>query len=801
VTERQEELIESLFEQALELAEHDRRRFVEENSGGADVRDEVLSLLEAHERAGAFLGRSAIEEGAHRDAVTDRFVGKCIGPYRIVDRIASGGMGTVYRGERADEAYEQTVAIKLIRTGMDSDDILLRFRHERQVLANLDHPNIARLLDGGSTEPPESRPYLVMEYVQGTRLDHYADEHKLTIDQRLELFETICDAIQHAHRNLVVHRDLKPGNILVTNDGTVKVLDFGIAKMLAPDAPDGRSNAAHDATATVERRLTPAYASPEQIRGRPVTTATDVYSLGVVLYELLTGQRPYALSGGYTPDDARTICETEPLRPSRRVDTTSADATTDLAMIAHQRGVEPAALRRAIRGDLDHLVLMALRKEPERRYSGASALRDDIQRYRRGEPIAARPDSWSYRTRKFVVRNRVTVSAAVLLLVCLVAAVIVTGRQAAIASEQRREAEAALATSDTVSRFLRSILIAADPREVGQDVTMRDALDQAALRIEEELGDSPIVEMRVREAIGSTYRTLAMHTQAEIHLIRAQELARQMLGEHSDTARIEHELAVLRLDQGRMADARAMIEPVYAFRARSLGPQHSDTLRSRKVLALAHMHMEQFDEAIEHIRPVVAAWRERYGNDDPITLEAKNTLGKILFFSQNLTEATEVLRDVYDGQIRTLGPDHPDTLITANDLGRALFQSGDHDDGLELLTVAMEGLSRQFPPGSLDTIIPRLNIAGMKLHVGRTLEARDLAQQALDDGRGSLGEDHYVIGAARLLLGQALLALGETEAAEAEVLIAHETLLKALGPDSAFTRNAAASLERLRTAE
>lgn len=457
MSEPREELIESMFHEALDLPAEQRERFVRDVTEDEALCREVLSLLGAHNRADGFLDRSAIDEGAHHDAVADQFIGRTIGPYHIIERIASGGMGTVYRGERADESYEQTVAIKLIRAGMDSKDILNRFRHERQVLANLEHPNIARLLDGGTTESPECLPFLVMEFVEGTRLDHFADNQRLTIPQRLELFLKVCDALQHAHRNLIIHRDLKPSNILVTDEGIVKLLDFGIAKVLEPTAPSPENGVARwEVTATIQRRLTPAYASPEQVRGRAVTTATDIYSLGVILYELLTGHRPHRIQHATIEEASRAICEEAPTRPSDVVLQTSEgtppsslsqpermeDATSP-EELASRRSSDPARLQRVLRGDLENIILMALRKEPERRYASVDQLAEDICRHRQSLPVIARPDTVGYRMSKFIVRNRVAVAAAAVLLVVLLGATIVSTTLFLQAAYERDRAQAA----------------------------------------------------------------------------------------------------------------------------------------------------------------------------------------------------------------------------------------------------------------------------------------------------------------------------------------------------------------------
>ena len=422
--------VREVLDHAIALPADERAIYLEKASAGdPELRVEVESLLRSHERAGKdFLNTPVVDL---RSLVTDAhgtsgYMGRRIGVYKIVQEIGRGGMGEVYRAARVDGQYEKQAAIKVVRSGYDSSLILERFRHERQILAGLDHPNIARLLDGGTTD--EGIPYLVMELIEGLPIDEYCNKRDLGIADRLQLFMQVCSAVQYAHQRLVVHRDLKPSNILVTPEGTPKLLDFGIAKFLDPAAgPE----------TTLVRPMTPEYASPEQIHGEPITTASDVYSLGVVLYRLLTGQSPYRVDGRNPTELAHAICEVEPERPS-----TVTRAAMKQVPQEHPTVRDPAArFRRLLKGDLDNIVLKTLRKEPARRYVSADKLEEDIRRYQRGLPVVAAPDSLLYRTRKFVQRNRVGVTAAALVLIAIVTAVWVSVRQARIAEQERRRAE------------------------------------------------------------------------------------------------------------------------------------------------------------------------------------------------------------------------------------------------------------------------------------------------------------------------------------------------------------------------
>src|SRR6266851_1760571 len=439
--------LKTCFHSALELSPEERTAFLIQACDGDDeLRDRVERLLASHEDAGSFLASPAIidagvisavdetEGGGHNDRIGQR-----IGPYEILREIGHGGMGTVFLAVRADDQYRKEVAVKIVNKGMDTDTILRRFVMERQILANLEHPNIARLLDGGTTL--DGLPYFVMEHVEGETIIHYCDQHRLHTLERLQLFRQVCSAVQFAHQNLTVHRDLKPSNIIVTADGTPKLLDFGIAKLLGSDLPE--------ATATVSRWLTPEYASPEQLRGLPMTTTSDVYSLGVVLYELLTGHRPFNFESRSPEEVARLITAGEPIKPSVIINRTNNTRLTDDAAhrpltpeaISHTRDGNVDKLRRRLAGDLDNILLKALRKEPERRYASVQEFSEDLRRHLEGLPVLARPDTLSYRTCKFITRHKAGVAAAAMVLLTLMSATIITSWQARVARQERAKAE------------------------------------------------------------------------------------------------------------------------------------------------------------------------------------------------------------------------------------------------------------------------------------------------------------------------------------------------------------------------
>jgi serine/threonine protein kinase len=438
--------VKQLLDQAIALADSERSSFLDRECGNdAELRCEVDSLLASHQEAGTgFLNKPALDLKSAVPPAPAR-AGRRIGVYQILEEIGRGGMGEVYRAVRADGHFTKEVAVKLVRGGFDTAFVLERFRTERQILATLDHPNIARLLDGGTTE--DGIPYLVMELIEGARIDSYCDEHKLSITQRLQLFRQVCAAVHYAHQRLVIHRDIKPSNILVTKEGAPKLLDFGIAKILDPTAGDGGET-------TLGRPMTPEYASPEQIRGEAITTASDVYSLGVVLYQLLTGRSPYPGDTRSPHELARAVCETDPGRPSTAVLKPQTVRTGDRVEhvtpleVSRPREGSPAKLQRRLAGDLDNIVLMALRKEPERRYASVEQFGEDIRRHLEALPVAATKGSWNYRAGKFVTRHKVSVAATAVVLLVLAAGVGATVRAARIARQQAEIASAERARAE-----------------------------------------------------------------------------------------------------------------------------------------------------------------------------------------------------------------------------------------------------------------------------------------------------------------------------------------------------------------
>src|SRR5579884_1471274 len=490
--------VKELFYAALERRPDQVSTFLIEACATDDaLRVDVESMLAAHHAANRFIEVPAIQIAASLILADDseNIEGDRIGPYRLVREIGRGGMGTVYLAIRDDDQYHKQVAIKLIKRGMDTDFIVQRFRNERQILANLDHPNIAHLLDGGATK--DGLPYFVMEYIEGKSIDEYCRSPKLPLPDLLEVFRRVCSAVHYAHQNLVIHRDLKPGNILITAGGEPKLLDFGIAKLLNSDSETEAANR----TTTRLRPMTPHYASPEQVQGHHITTACDVYALGVLLYELLTEKRRH---GEAAPEEiARAICEGEPEKPS---------------VVVHCK---------ALRGDLDNIVLMAMRKEPERRYSSAAQFSEDIRRYLQGLPVIAQKDTLGYRTEKFIRRHRTGMAAAALFVLLTAAGITAVLWQARIAARQAR-----IAAEENA--FLQNMLLYASPgpgHGQSTDVKVVEVLDQASRQIENNFNNEPEVKAELHRTIGRTYVSLRLFDRALHHAQASLDLRQQIYGE------------------------------------------------------------------------------------------------------------------------------------------------------------------------------------------------------------------------------------------------------------------------------
>jgi serine/threonine-protein kinase len=811
--------VRALFEAALERTPETRAEFLLEAAPDDEtLRAEVASLLDALDSTDDALDRPIAEHLGIAFAGAASRIGERVGPYELVRRIGVGGMGAVFEAVRVDDQFRKRVAVKLLRPGIQGEMAVRRFRHERQILAHLDHPNIAGLLDGGLTT--DGLPYLVMEYVDGAPITIWCDERKLDIRARVALFRQVCEAVRFAHRNLIVHRDIKPGNVLVTGDGTVKLLDFGIAKLLRdPDDVDDLP-----ATTGVTRAFTPEYASPEQILGLPVSTSSDVYALGVVLFELLGGQRPLRVDNMPLVAVERVICETLPPRPGSIVDL---QAATD-------RGERSAArLRARLSGDLDAIALVALRKEPERRYSSVDLFDADLKRWLDGMPVTARPDSVGYRLGKFVRRRRLELASAAIVVLTLIGGVISTVVQA-------REAEAERARTAAINEFLLTMLGSADPGALGPDATVKSVLDSAAVKADA-LRDQPDLEAEVRMAIGQTYVGLGDYAAARTHFERALELRRAdapprgdrlsalALSNVAGTFEFEgdyegadtlHQAALAMLtatapsddpslgtlldnaarnkhNLGDLETAERLQRQAIAARERINGLDDPELVFSINNLGVLMGDRGNLQAADSLHRLAVATARRIHGERHPVVAGTLGNLAGLLERHGRLDEADSVVRIALDMRRELLGPEHPDYAWTLFNHAQILLKREQWAEAAararEVLSLRGRTLTDAHP--AVSTAMQSLGVALARL--GEPTEGEPHLRESVELRRASLPQGHWLVASGEGVLGDNLTVQGRYAEAEALLLSSERAMLDQLGERSPQVRDARTRLVRL----
>ncbi len=663
--------VDEIIRLVLELDEPERAAFLDRTcADDGALRAEVEALIAADALADGFLEQPAVRQrpgaGAPAsppatlpDGAAEPGAGWCIGAYRVIRCLGEGGMGAVHLAVRSDAEYDRAVAIKVLRPGLQGRGLVRRFRSERQILASLDHPHIARLHDGGTM--PDGRPYLVMEYIAGTPIDRHAEERHLPIRARLALFRRVCEAVHYAHQNLILHLDIKPGNILVNEDGAPKLLDFGIAKLLPPDG----SSRAGEATHTGPRPLTPRYASPEQLRGQPLTTASDVYSLGVVLHELLTGSIPAH------PDDPAPVPHTRPADRSHG-----------------------GRRHRQLTGDLESIVGKALRDEPQHRYGSAEQLSADLERHLDGRPVEARKGTTMYRLGKFLRRYKLVVAAVTAFLTLVLAFAASTALQATRLAEERRRADQQRQNAEEVLAFLVKLFELADPLQAaGGAPSARALLDQGADRLDQELQAQPAVQVKLRETLGTIYINLGSYDRAAVLLHDALQRAEQ-LAEPDDVqvAAILSRLASVYLFQGQHDRAEPLYLRALDLRQRHLDPDHIDLAESLHNLASCYFAQGRFEHARELFERALAIARA-----GPAAIENRlqtafitGALAAVYWKQGDHARAERLYLDVIRIYEESYGQEHPDLAYAWNDLARVYMDTGELARAAPLLARAAQ---------------------------------------------------------------------------------------------------------------
>jgi serine/threonine-protein kinase len=771
--------LERLFYEALGIAPLARARFLDGACRDPELRREVESLLSADEAADGFLERPAFH-----------FPDQRIGPYRLLRILGEGGTSTVYLAVR-DDQYRQRVAIKVIKPGMDSRQILARFHQERQILASLSHPNIARLLDGGTTAA--GHPYFVMEYVEGAPLDVHVAH--LDLEARVELFRAVCQAVHYAHRNLVVHRDLKPSNILVRADGVPKLVDFGIAKLLNPEL----AGLGAEPTATLFRLMTPHYASPEQVQGKAVGVPSDVYSLGVILYKLVSGERPYEIDTGSLHEIERIVCEVNPPPPSQRA-------------------------KQKLSRDLESIVLMAMRKEPDRRYDSAHELAEDLRRWLERRPVIARRATLGYRAWSLVRRKPGVVAAALLVAASLLGGAIATASAWSSAVRQSERAEAQRLRAEQTLAFIVALFKTENANVDTARLSVDELLARGSERLRSEWREAPELQAALKHTLGVVQRNLGAYGRAAA-LFEDAVAARSTSGAPTlDLADSLFELGSVRNELGAPYVAEPLLQRALRIREQKLGADHLLVADVLDVLAQLTVELDR-PEAESYAQRALAIRRHRLGDADPQLAASMVGLANIFRKAGRYDEAEPLLRTALDIRRRALGDQDVELADSFNLLGLVRLGQGFYEEAEQYTNSAIEYRRRALGPDHPQVVDLQSILIGIWREQGRYEEAEALARKslaarlalrgdhhpAIDNAlhhlaavlyaRGKLAEAvqtasqalamreraygrlHDSVGHTRALLGRIKLAEGAPQAAEALLVDALDIWKKTLGPE------------------
>jgi|GEM_PF-934878 len=777
-------------------------------SGKPELRKRVESLLKAHVDSEGFLGETAASitmcTNQEPPADDEIHIPKMIGMYEVVRVLGRGGFGTVYLCKQR-EPIERQLAVKVLHAGMDTRLVLRRFEEERILLAKMDHPGIARVLDAGKTQ--EGQPYIAMEYVDGEMITAYCNSRRLDLRARLAIFSQACQAVGHAHQKMVIHRDVKPSNVLVTEvDGKpiVKVIDFGISK--AMDARDDDLSEHEPITRTMQLVGTPQYMSPEQASTEKTDfdTRSDVYSLGVMLYELTTGVLPFdskKLRSASVGQLEQMIRDTDPQRPSTRV----AKLENSLAdSVSTQRASSISSISRELKGEIDWIITKAMEKKRDRRYSAVAELGADIERYLNGRVVQARPPSSAYTLRKLIARNKAWSIAALL----VVSSLVVLTTMSVVSAKRIRSANtqmtSAMATQEQVLRFTEEMLRGIDPAVArGQDtVLFREILDSASERINNEITESPEVEVRVRILVGELYRTIGLYDEAIEHFRRAAAIALESFGaRHIQTIEARSSLGIVYVELSDYDRALAVLELVYedaretlgedhldtlvvlsnlstvygylenremavhagerllASRMRVLGDDHNDTMATRNNLAMSLKAMGEYDRSKSMLERVLAHQLEHLGEDHPTTLKTRTNIAQVYHELEMYDQAVAMNKAVLDQKRSVLGDTHPSVLVSMVNLGVAYEKAGDlslaHEHLSSALQISIDTLGEQHQY----SLIIKNNLASYYARNGDFEKAFVLAQASLDGLKTNLGNDHPMVIQSKTNLADILISM------------------------------------------
>ncbi len=802
------EKVKEVFTAALEQPDDRRAHFLAAACGDdRAILAEVESLLAAHEEPNHLLEKNTIDLAAQLQTGKHTYNGKRFGAYRILKEIGRGGMGTVFLAERADGEFQQEVALKIIRQSFGDAELERHFRRERQILASLSHPNIAKLIDGGVSEAGEL--FLAMEFIAGKPLIGFAENHQLTIEERLQLFLKVCRAVSFAHQNLIIHRDLKPSNILVSAEGEPRLLDFGLAKLSEPDGVlGGMTNPDH--TETAFRAFTPAYAAPEQILGKSVTTISDVFSLGVTLYELLTNEKPFHFEGMSLDEIIKTVTDAEPSLPSRNIKSENALAATR---------------QRQLRGDLDNITLKALQKDPSRRYQSVAEFANDIERHLDHLPISARPNTLSYRASRFYQRNRITVSAAAFVILALIGGL-------GIALWQNGKARRENAKAEAVNTFLQQMLRPANPQSgdtKGYQTTVNNILAEAEQRLEgSELSNQPEVRAELRQLVGARYLDIGNYAAAEKNLRQALTEQTRIYGERSpELLRAEFNLSRLFLAKANYEEADKIYAQRFSLlrsefqrgridadffvgilancailrRARgdslaaetllreSLALSNQYSLKSQNEMAggfltLILLDQGKFSEAAERQQAALARFRSLPNNQTPEFCAALTLFGSILMERGNLSEAEANLREGESLYRKIFGPNYNALYDNLRLQAQTSYLAGKYAEADATMKQVLEHYRQNSSPKYI-SFATALTVQGLILNkLGRSDEAERVLREAVKLREENLPGNHFMTALSKGGLGEVLTTRRSFTEAEPLLLDSYEGLKNSQAPNS-----------------
>jgi len=806
--QKQWEKINAIVDTALDLSEKERETYIQEEcKGNEQLKQQVTELIASIEQSdtenflediGDFSSHLAQEVSQKEIREnTSSLTGTTIDSYKLLELIGHGGMGSVFLAERADDTYTQKVALKIMRRGMDTPSNIARFKRERNILAKLNYPNIARLLDGGMTD--EGLPYLVMEYVEGTPLHTYCDEHKLSIEKRLDLFKSICKAVHHAHNNAIIHRDLKPSNILVTKNGQIKILDFGIAKLLEPKDSDAKIFE----TQTGARILTPGYAAPEQIEHQSITTKTDIYTLGILLYELLAGIHPFDMEEKDFTAIEELIRHKQPPKPSNRFQELDTDRQRENARL-RRKSVND--LINTLKGDLDAIILKILRKDPEARYDALTQLLEDLDRREQNRPIIARNDTVRYTIGKFIKRHRSGLSIAAGFLLLIISFIsIYTWRIA----QERNEAQLQADKAEATTEFLVDLFSASDPsKTLGDTVRVRSILEEGLAQINE-LNNQPEVQGQLLQTMGQVYINLGEYTKAEGLLERALELQKNVNGEYSaETASIHNELgglhqkaqqiqqaephyakaldirkevlgtnhldyaetlsdlgALMRL-KGNTDSAETLYNKALSIRRRNLDPNHPDIANSLNNLGVLEKTKGNLEMARKYYQEALQIRKKHFGDTHPKVANVMNNLAVLYRTMGKFKRADKYFAQTLEIRKRVFGQNHPLTAQSLNNYAGFLADRGNFDKAENYYQQALEIRKQLLGPSHIQTGTAYNNLANVLFEKTQLDSAERAYQNAIDIYASKLGRRHRYVGIVKSNMGKVLTAKDDLDSAE-----------------------------------